>query len=208
MRAQLWIVAVVGVALIAPGAALAVDKSQSTMEKPSGFSPTSPPALAGPISTKWVNGTAKGKSKFSGCTIQVQLKGTTLADTDGVPGTGDEVICLSDNDVDFTLSGGGGIFRGEVSGGTVKIKFDLAAENIPCGVGPLVQYDSRMTCYEPDPAYNATKGCGQPAAPPTGCAPNTGGFLSDSTSCVCTGGYPLRPSTPLIATEGSFYPGP
>ena len=208
MRAQLWIVAVVGVALIAPGAALAVDKSQSTMEKPSGFSPTSPPALAGPISTKWANGTAKGKSKFSGCTIQVQLKGTTLADTDGIPGTGDEVICLSDNDVDFTTSGGGAILRGEVSGGGVKIKVDLAANNIPCGVGPLVQYDSRMTCYEPDPTYNATTGCGQPAAPPTGCAPNTGGFTSDPTSCVCTGGYPLRPSTPLIATEGSFYPGP
>lgn len=203
MRALLLIVAVVGVALIAPGAALPADKSQSTVEQPSSFNATSPPPLTGPKSTKWVNGTAKGKSKASGCTVQVQLKGTTLADTDGIPGTGDEVICLSDNDVDVSgipLSGGG-IFRGEVSGGTVKIKADLAAEGVGCGLGPVVEYDSRTTCYEPSPAYNAASGCGA-----AGCTPIA--FASDATQCVCSAGYPTRPTTPLIATEGLFFPGP
>jgi len=203
MRAQLLMVAVAGVALIAPGAALAVDKSQSTLEQPSVFNPTSPPPLTGPKSATWVNGVAKGKSKFTGCVIQVQLKGTTLPDTDGIPGTGDEVICISDQDasVGAIFISAGGIFRGEVSGGSVKIKVDLAAENIPCGVpgGNTVEYDSRMTCYEQSGAYNAAHGCGS-----TDCSPIP--LASDPTQCVCSAGYPTRPTTPLIATEGLFYP--
>ena len=206
MRAHLLIVAVVGVALIAPGAAVAADKAQSTIEQPSAFNATSPPALTGPKSTAWVNGVAKGKLKFSGCSVQVQLKGTTLADTDGMPGTGDEVICVSDNDVDASgipLSGGV-ILRGEVSGGSVKIKADLAAEGSGCGaVGPIVEYDSRMTCYEKDPAYNAAVGCGNMASP---CTPIK--FASDQTQCVCSAAYPARPSSALIATDAAFFPAP
>jgi len=205
MRAQLsLIIAVVGSALITSGAALAADKASSTLEQPASFNATSPPPLTGTKSTKWVNGTAKGKSKFSGCTVQVQLKGTTLPDSNGIPGSGDEVICISDNDVDVNgiPLAGGTILRGEVSGGSVKIKADLAAEGTGCGaVGPVVEYDSRITCYEPDPAYNAAAGCGNPA-----CTPIL--FASDPTQCACSAAYPTRPSTPLIATEAAFFPAP
>jgi hypothetical protein len=206
MRALLLIGAVVGVGLIAPGAAPAVDKSQSTLAQPGFFAATSPPALTGPKSATWVNGTAKGKSKFTGCKVQVQLKGMmNLPDTDGIPGTGDEVICISDQNASIGLLStaipAGGIFRGEVSGNSVKIKADLAAEMVGCGIagGNIVEYDSRMTCYEPSPAYNAAHGCGSADCTP---AP----FMSDPTQCVCTAGYPTRPTTNLIATEGLFYP--
>jgi len=205
MRAQLsLIVAVAGAALITPGAVLAVDKASSSLEQPSSFTVTSPPPLTGPRSTKWTNGTAKGSSKFTGCKVQVQIKGTTLADTDGIPGTGDEVICLSDNDVDASgiAAPGGVILRGEVSGGSIKIKADLTAEITVCGaIGPIVEYDSRMTCYEASPTYNATAGCGNPA-----CSPIP--FASDPTQCACSTAYPTRPTTPLIATGAAFFPAP
>jgi hypothetical protein len=79
----------------------------------------------------------------------------------------------------------------------VKIKVDLFAEGTGCGdadlAGPTtVSYDSRLTCYAPDPAYDTT----QPLTIP---------FASDANQGIVVGSYAARPASGLIATEGLFF---
>lgn len=177
--------------------AFAGDKTQATMVNPVMLTGAGAPALTAPLSVAWTNGVSKGKAKGDDkCKVQVQLKGIALPDSDGIPGTGDEVICTADTNVTvlpaLALSTTA-VVRGEVSSGKVKIKVDLAAEGTGCipakGGGPgVVQYDGRITCYEPDPAY---------PAPPVG-------FLSDPTQGVYPFGFGPRPASPLIATQGIF----
>jgi len=184
------------VALVAP--VLAGDKSQSTLANPVFLTGTGVPALVPPVGIAWTNGTSKGKTKGDDkCRVQVQLKGIGLPDSDGVPGTGDEIICTADANV--TVLPGlplstTAVLRGEIAGGKVKIKVDLFAEATGCipakGGGPgVVQYDGRLTCYEPDPGYPP------PPLP----------FLSDPTQGVYPAGFGPRPTSPIIATQGLFF---
>jgi len=187
------IVALLALALALPGIARGKDSAQTTLGKPSSF--TGPlPALSGPLSGAWINGTSKGKTKAVGCQAQIKLKKTTVPDSDGTPGTGDEVICIADSDGD-----GNGVpaktsivFRGESSGGAVKIKVDLAAEGVPCPLVPKTfVYDQRLTCYERDPAYSPTL---------------VFHFSHDSTQGVVVGSYAPRPGSGLIATTAIYLP--
>jgi hypothetical protein len=152
-----------------------------------------------PVGPFWANGVSKGKTKGDDkCKVQVQLGGIALPDTDGIPGTGDEVICTADANV--TINGVSAtsttaVFRGEVLAGKVKIKADLFAEATGCtpsGTAPpggIAQYDGRITCYAPDPAYPP------PPLP----------FVSDPTQGVYPFGFGPRPVSPMIATQGLFF---
>jgi len=188
------LIALMGIALVQPAVVFAGDKSQSTLVDrlvaPAGAIPTVPNASGG----FWTNGSSKGKTKGDDkCKVQIQLKGITVPDTDGVACSGDEVICISHSHVtaagvplDVTA-----VFRGEVKNGGVKIKRDLFAEGTGCmpskGGGPsLQQYDAVTYCFAPDGAY---------PPPPLPFA-----------SCALEGVYPATfgpiPATPIIASDG------
>ena len=188
-------------ALLLPGHAPAGDKSQSTFTFPAVPSGAPLPALTGPTAPHFAIGTSKGKTKGDDkCKVQIQLsKLSGLPDSDQIPGTGDEVICVSHASI--VLSGTtplstSAVFRGEVKSGGVKIKVDLFAEGVGCipsgGGGPgISQYESSTACYAPDPGYPA------PPLP----------FASDATQGVYPAGFGPRPSTPLFAADGiTFLP--
>jgi hypothetical protein len=187
-----------GIALVMSATAFAGDKSQSTLVNPVLVTGVGTPALSGPIGAAWTNGVSKGKTKGDDkCKVQVQLGGLTLPNSDGIAGSGDEVICTADAQVTvsnaLTLSTTA-VFRGEVLNGKVKIKADLFAEATGCvpslggGLG-VAQYDGRISCYEPDPAY---------PDPPQG-------FVSDSSQGIYPAGFGPRPASNLIATQGLYF---
>ena len=191
----------VGMILIARGVVIA-DGTQSSLANPQALAGATMPAITGPIGTAFTDGTSKGKVKSDNkCNFQVKISGLTLADSDGAPGTGDEVICIAD----FHITMGGAnanlngslVTRGEISGGGVKIKVNLATETTLCvptgGGSDTQQYDARLACYEPDAAY----------APVF-----TGPFLSDASQGLIIappgpGGFAPRPASSLIAVAGS-----
>jgi len=193
-----FIVALVGLALVCPAASFAGDKSQSTMVDRLTVPAGALPAVTNPSGGLWTNGSSKGKTKGDDkCRVQIQMKGVALPDTDQVPCSGDEVICISHSHV--TLLGSAldtsAVFRGEVKNGSVKIKRDLFAEGTGClpsgGVGGsgLQQFDAVTYCFAPDGLY---------PAPPIG-------FLS----CPLEGVYPVSfgpvPPTPVIASGGLHF---
>jgi len=200
MRVTRFAALVAAAALLAPGNAPAGDKSQSTFTKPGGVTGVALPATTGPSSAAFTNGSSSGKSKGDDkCKVQIQLKGVGLPDSDQLPGTGDEVICVSHASVS---TGGIGlstsaIFRGEIKSGGVKIKADLFVEGIGCipskGGGPAVsQYEAQTSCYEPDGTYSPALSVA---------------FASDSTQGVVIGSFAPRPATGLLANDGlSFLP--
>ena len=163
MKLALAVVVVVGVAVaMLPAGARAGDKAGSTLINPVGFpSPAlGNPILAGPVGTAFTNGTSKGKTKGDDkCKVQVKLSGLTLPDSDQLPGTGDEVICLGEATVFITGLPivQATVLRGEVKSGGVKISVDLSLEGVGCvpegGLSNVPVYDSRLTCYEPDAAF-------------------------------------------------------
>lgn len=186
----------VGTALVVPGLAPAADKSQSTMVNPAVLSAAPVPTLTGPISAAWQNGVSKGKVQGDAkCKIAVQMAGLAISNSDGIPGTGDEVICLTDSQVTqgavplvTTL-----VRRGEIKSGKVQIKQDLTAEGAGCspsgGGSNAKSYLTNTACYEPDPTYA-----------PAIIIP----FASDPTQGIILG-TPPRPASPLIATEGIYF---
>src|SRR5262245_62150055 len=155
--------------VIAAGACLALastgiagDKSQSTLVNPVVLTGLSVPALTPPVGPFWANGVSKGKTKGGdNCKVQIQLKGLALPDSDGLPGTGDEVICNADANVSVGYAvplSTTATFRGEVAAGQVKIKVDLFAEGTGCipakkGGPGVAQYDGRVACYAPGGPY-------------------------------------------------------
>lgn len=189
---------VIGLGLAVSSPVLAGDKSQSTFVNPILVPGAGVPALAGPIGTSWTNGVSKGKTKGdNNCNVQVKLGGLTLPDSDGTPGTGDEVICIADSNVtvgpSLTLSTSA-VLRSEVKSGKIKIKVNLQAEGTGCtasggGGSDVKQYDGRLTCYEPDAGY---------APPPLP-------FASDPTQGVYPAGFAPRPASALIATQGLYF---
>ena len=196
MRTRLVLAAVVGsIVAVAPLGALAADKRQSNMVNPGAVSGFGNPVLAGPIGVTFTNNVSKGKTKGDDkCVQQVQLIGLVgLSDTDQLPGTSDEVICIVESGVKPGPGAPiiqGAVLRGEVKSAKVKIKADLSLEGVGCvpdpGGSDVRIFDARITCYEPDGSY-------APLLVPA--------FASDPTQGIALGGAP-RPLTPMIATEG------
>jgi hypothetical protein len=202
MRRRLLIAcSVVGMVLVARGVVLA-DKTMSSLANPQALAGATMPAITGPIGASFVDGTSKGQVKSDNkCNFQVKLSGLALADSDQTPGTGDEVICIADFHITMGAANsnlnGSLVTRGEITGGKVSIKVKLADEGTPCvptgGGSDTQQYDARLTCYEPDPAY-------APAF--------TFPFTSDPTqglilAAAGPGGFAPRPASNLIAVAGS-----
>ncbi len=202
------IAAVVLVATLAPVGATGKEGTSFRMVNPRfvGFPP--PPNLTGPIGRTFRPGVSSGRVlRPNNCRQKVRLKDLfLLPESDGEPGTGDEIICLAHAWMDFGGPRFGTIvMRGEVRpdrGGRsgVDIVAQIDEETTLCtpvGVadtGRDVYYESRGThCYEPDPTYH-----------PSITVP----FASDSTQGLVLGAYAPRPKTPLIATEGLFFGSP
>jgi len=190
-------------ALVLAGAApaLAGDKLQASLVNPGVAGGNALPALVGPISSAWINGQSKGASVGDDkCRIQVRaarLDAGVLPDSDGVPGTGDEVICLGYSNLSLgyvTPIRTTAVMRGEVTGGKLNVRVNLFAEGVGCtptGKGPpnpLASFDGRIDCYEPDPSY---------PAPPVA-------FASDPTQGIYPSAFAPRPVSPLIMTQGLF----
>jgi hypothetical protein len=205
----------IGATLIVPGLGQSGDKSQNTLVSPIAMPGTAFPPAAGVVGASWVNGTSRGTTKGdTRCKLQIQMKGLVgLPDSDGIPNTGDEVICLTYAHVNVDpgtvnlLHDTSSVFRGEVRNGTVKIKADLLAEGTGCTPGgssfPVAQFGFEMTCYEPDPVYAASVECAEVAG-------MYRPFISDFSQGVCTGpagGTPFMdaPASPVIATNGIFF---
>jgi hypothetical protein len=195
------VIAALSGVLVAPGLGTAGQKSQSNLANPVALMAGALPALTGPVSPAvWTNGVSLGKTKGDDkCKVQVQMKLIAHPDTDLVPGTGDEVICIGDSHVSIfpgpaTLSTSA-VLRGEVKSGVMKIKVDLAAQGTGCSpagdlAGPeIVSYNNRLVCYDADPAY---------PAPPLG-------FATDPTQGVYPASFAPRPASPIIAVDGIYF---
>jgi hypothetical protein len=181
------------IVLAAATMAAAGDKLVSSMNQPVGLLGVSPPPLAGPLSPNWLIGGSVGKVKLlPSCKLSVKLTGTTLPDSDGIPSTGDEVLCLVDfNNLPFFGAPAGLILRGEVNNGAMKISADFPAQLLGFLCLPSSDFsEMRSTCYEPDGAYF-------PFLPLP--------FASDINQGVFGPGYPPRPASGLLATESVRY---
>lgn len=183
-----------GACLTLASTGIAGDSSQSTFVNPVVLTGSSVPALTPPIGGAWTNGVSKGKTKGDDkCKVQISLGGVGLPDSDGVAGSGDEVICIADASVSLGYGvplNTSAVLRGEVKAGKVSIKADLAASGTGCvpakkGGPGLAQYDGRVACY-------------QPVAYPPPPLPFTG----DPTQGVYPAGFAPRPGSPMIATQG------
>ena len=195
---RIWTMALVATAIAIPAVSHAGDKSQSTLVSPVATGSGAPVDIGTKsVSAVWINGVSKGKTQGDDkCKVQIQLGKVSLPDSDQTPGTGDEVICVSDAKVNVNGNplNTTAVFRGEVKKGNVKIKADLFAEGIGCtpakgGGAPVANYESRTVCYLPDPTYPS------PPLP----------FASDPKQGIYPAGFGPHPSTAIIATDGIFF---
>ena len=203
--------------LVLSGTAVAGDKAQGNFVNPIVVPGTGLPPVVGPIDPSvFVNGVSGSKSKADvKCKLQMQLKKLVgVPDSDQVPGTGDEIICIAHAHTNVDAGGANlltdvsTVLRAEVKNGAIKIKTDLVAEGIPCvpdkkGGPPTAQFGSSTACYAPDGGYSAAAAC---AAVPGLWLP----FASDGTSGVCTvlppsGTFVAPPASPVIAVNGIFF---
>jgi hypothetical protein len=168
-----------------------------------------PPPLTGPVGDAFVPGRSRGSVvRVNNCRQAVTLRRLRVVErSDGIPGTGDEIICLAHM---WTTFEGGSfgtlVMRGEIMGSVgnawtyIVAKFDVETplcETIRAG-GDGAYYESRGTrCYEPDPLYG-------PLVAPLLSVP----FASDPTQGFVLGTYAPSPGSPLIATEGLFFDQP
>jgi hypothetical protein len=168
-----------------------------------------PPPLTGPVGDAFVPGRSRGSVvRVNNCRQAITLRRLRVVErSDGIPGTGDEIICLAHM---WTTFEGGSfgtlVMRGEVLGSvgdlrtSIVAKFDV--ETPLCARiregGDSAYYESRGTrCYEPDPLYG-------PLVAPLLSVP----FTSDATQGFVLGTYAPRPASPLIAVEGLFFDQP
>ena len=153
------------------------------------------PPLVGPLGTTYAPRTSKGNVIFNEKCLSIvnlsRLQG--LESSDGVAGTGDEVICTTHlwigRGAEVTVATL--IIRGEIRpGGRVRAAAHLDDETTVCTPnGTDAWFEMRATrCYEPDPVY----------------APSiTAPFVSDPTQGFVLGEYAPRPASRLIAVEGN-----
>ena len=164
------------------------------------------PPLTGPVGTAFVPGVSRGAvERTNNCRQNVTLRGLDgIPVSDGIPGTGDEIICLAHMWMAFEGAKFGTlVMRGEVLGPPgeartfISARFDVETTLCkPSGArGDSAYYEARGTrCYEPDPLYGLVVG-------PLLSVP----FPSDPTQGFVLGTYAPRPTSPLIATEGLYF---
>jgi hypothetical protein len=158
-----------------------------------------------PASAFFVPGVSRGKFTFSDrCRGRIVLSGlSNLPVGDGVPGSGDEIICLVNQQVAGLCNGF--VLHGEVRGGAKaqKIKISLDGSRDTSGACPLIGFTghiSSVECYDPDPGYSASLACDA-----------VGGalisFAQDPSQGWCIGGasYLPNPATPVLAVQGVFF---
>lgn len=195
MRKNVW-VAALAAAMCLPGLALAGGtKSANNYVNPVDVSAPALPDITGAVGTTFTNGVSQGASKGdSGCKVSFQFKGLTgIAD-------GQNIICVSNATVSassFNLQISTGLIVNiPMKKGGGKASIDLAAEGTGCSKSggpqnPTKAYASQVTCYEPDPGYNP------------GCQAFT---LHPTLGQICLTNFAPRPSTPIIATQGLYFP--
>ena len=196
---RVWTAAMLAAAIAIPATSHAGDKSQSTLVNPVATGAGAPVDIGtrSVAAGVWTNGVSKGKTQGDDkCAVQIQLQKMTLPDSDQIPGTGDEVICVSDAKVNVAGAplNTTAVFRGEIKKGQVKIKANLFTEGIGCvpakkGGPGIANYESRTVCYLPDPSYPA------PPLP----------FASDGTQGIYPVSFGPHPTTAIIATDGIFF---
>ena len=110
---------------------------------------------------QFVNCSSSGQYKSGGTAIQIKLKKLVgLADSDQLPCTGDEVICVIHSTVSGSLIPGGSsasttVVRGEVKSSGVSIKVDLCKlQPALCPPSEVHSYDNDVICYLPIAGYN------------------------------------------------------
>lgn len=201
-----------GSLLLTVGTSLAGEKQQGNMHAPNIWVRdacyVTPVFTIQPTSAAFVNGTSKGKFQITDkCKLSIKLVKLTdpgtLAVSDGIAGTGDEVLCLVHLFDDFAGACEGILLRGEVKGNNpaarkVVIKADLAGETGLCTPGSgITRSVAHVECYEPQPAFNLPAAC---AVAPGSVTP----FVSDPTQGVCgaASNYMPNPVSPLIAILG------
>jgi len=172
-----------------------------------GFPPA--PPLTGPVGNAFVGNVSRGLvERTNNCRQNVKLRRLAgIPPSDGIPGTGDEIICLAHMWMAFDGPRFGTlVMRGEVLGSRrdsrtfITARFDI--ETMLCrrisAQGDDSYYEARGTrCYEPDPLYGSVVG-------PLLNAP----FASDPTQGFVLGEYAPRPASPLIAAEGLYFDDP
>lgn len=146
---------------------------------------------------------SSGSNSGGGSKVSYKLKKLVgMPDGDGVPCSGDEIICIALAEVNLTgfgPSATGVVTFGEVKKGGTSIKHDLCKENpIICSFpGEVPSYKTDAMCYEPDGgAYLAlTSTSGEFPLVISGC--DRIGFALGNPSYP----FPL-PASPMIAREG------
>ncbi|MGH7340621.1 MAG: hypothetical protein ACREKH_09045 [Candidatus Rokuibacteriota bacterium] len=155
------------------------------------------PTLVGPLGTAYASASPRsiGNVVFDEKCASIinfnNLQGLQVSD--GVPGTGDEIICTSHLWIGRgqTSTFGTLLTRGEIrKGGRMHTSARLDKETAMCTPqSGDAWFELRGTrCYEPDPAYA-----------PTIDVP----FATDPTQGFVLGAYAPRPASRLIAIEGS-----
>ena len=154
-----------------------------------------------PTDANFVQCQSQGLAKIVGTKMQIQLKKMQgLADTDGIPCSGDEYICVITSEVSLGIPNFATsytFFQGDVKKGSLKIKHDLCKENATlCGTG-VASTTTGLTiqCHYPDstwplPAFNASG------------SPGSGAVNTCEGVQLSAFGVPTLPSTPVIAQLG------
>ena len=108
----------------------------------------------------FVNCSSSGQYKSGGTAIQIKLKKLVgLADSDQLPCTDDEVICVIHSTVSGAPFPAGSasttVVRGEVKSSGVSIKVDLCKlQPGLCAISEIHSYDNDVICYLPDAGYS------------------------------------------------------
>ena len=112
-----------------------------------------------PTNANFVQCQSQGLAKIVGTKMQIQLKKLeNLPDTDGVPCSGDEYICVITSEVSLgvpSFATSYTFFQGDLKKGSLKLKHDMCKENSTlCGTGVVSTTTGlAIQCYEPDPSW-------------------------------------------------------
>ena len=212
LRVAATVASAVAVSLLLPPLVLATEKVQGNMEVPATATYSRDTCGAGyipvPPSAAFIAGKSTAKFKIDNkCRTQITLsKMSGLPLGDGMPGTGDEVICVVNEQTPVPAVGANicetYTLRGEVVGSatseTVKLGWNPTLTGV-CPDAPGTHHPQSIECYEPSPGYSASGAC----------AALGGSFIAsgaDPTQGWCRAAtYVANPTTPVLAIQGVLF---